>query len=141
MSQPSLYSAEAAILARLVAKCAPGSVLLGTLQHVDLTDDSTHPVAGKLQLYRLDPTGQTGRHARMALAFAFSVFVDTARADATEQEAAFDLLEAAGNALVGWEIADGRALEIVPAPETGNDGRITRLSLAFTLPAHFVGTP
>lgn len=140
MSQPSLYSAEAAILARLAAKCAPGSVLLGTLQHVDLTDDSTNPVAGKLQLYRLDPTSQTGRNARMALAFAFSVFVDTARADATQQEAAFDLLEAAGNALTGWEITDGRALQIIPGPENSVGDRITRLSIAFTLPAHFVGT-
>lgn len=141
MSQPSLYDQEAAILARLAARCAPGAVLLGTLDPVDLTDDAASPVVGKLILYRLDPTGQTGQNARLVLAFAFSVLVDTARADATQQQAAFDLLQDAGQALVGWEITPGRSLEIVPGPETGNDGRITRLSLAFTLPTHLIGTP
>lgn len=137
----SLYQIEAAILARLAAKCAPGSVFLGSLQPADLTDDSASPVVGKLQLYHLDPSSQTGQNARLALAFAFSVYCDSGRATPEQQEAAFDLLEAGGNALVGWEVSPGRALQIVPGPETGNDGRMVRLSLAFTLPTHLVGTP
>lgn len=134
---------EAAILARLAAKCAPGSVLLGTLEQVDLTDDAAAPVAGQLFLYRLDPTAaQVGTNARLGLAFAFSVMVDTGRADADQRAAAFDLLEDAGNALVGWEPTPGRALEIIPGPESSPPGsRIIRLSLAFTMPTHLVGTP
>ena len=142
MAALRLKDIEAALLARLAAKCAPGSVLLGTLDPVDLTDDATTPVVGKLFLYRLDPTAsQVGTHARLGLAFAFSVMVDTGRADSGQRDAAFDLLEDAGNALVGWEITAGRELEIIPGPESGNDGRIIRLSLAFTLPSHLVGTP
>lgn len=137
----SLYTIESALLARLADKCAPGSVLLGSLAPVDLTDDSTYPVAGKLKLYLIDPTDQAGPNARLAVAYAWSVYVDSARATPEQQEAAFDLLEAGGNALVGWEITPGRALKIIPGPETGDDGRIVRLSLAFNLPAHLVGTP
>jgi len=137
----SLYSTEAALLARLAEKCAPGSVLLGSLEPVDLTDDSSSPVVGKLILYRLDPSSQSGQNARLALAFAFSVYCDSGRATPEQQEAAFDLLEAGGNALVGWEVSPGRVLQIVPGPETGTDGRMVRLSLAFTLPMHLVGTP
>lgn len=136
----SLYDHEAAILARLADKCAPGTLLLGTLDAVDMTDESTTPVAGKLQLWRLGTTGQTGRNARLDLAFVFSSLCDTARATAAQQQAAFDMLEDAGKALVGWEITPGREVQILDGPENGNDGRITRLSIGFQIPAHLVGT-
>lgn len=137
----SLYQIESALLARLAAKCAPGTRLLGTIDPADLTDDITDPVAGKLMLYRLDPTDQAGTSARIATAYAFSAYCDSARASPADQQAAFDLLEAAGNALTGWEISPGRELQILPGPETGiEENRIIRLSIAFTVPTHFVGS-
>lgn len=135
-----IYAAEATILARLAALCAPGSILLGTLADVDLTDDSGAAVIGKLMLTSISPTSQTGANARLQIGYAFSVYCDTGRATEAEQEAAFDLLEAAGNALVGWEIQPGRTVQIVDGPPTGNDGRIVRLSLGFSIPAHLAGS-
>ena len=50
-----IYAAEAAILARLAERCAPGSILLGTLAAVDLTDDSSSPVIGQIVLTNISP--------------------------------------------------------------------------------------
>lgn len=134
-----IYAAEAAILARLAERCAPGSILLGTLAAVDLTDDSSGPVIGQIVLTNISPTRQVGKDARLEIGYAFSVYCDTGRATEPEQHAAFDLLEDAGHALVGWEILPGREIQIVDGPGTGNDGRITRLSFGFTIPAFFAG--
>ena len=66
-----IYAAEATILARLAALCAPGSILLGTLADVDLTDDSGAAVIGKLMLTSISPTSQTGANARLQIGYAF----------------------------------------------------------------------
>lgn len=150
MTAPTLYETEALILDRLRAQCAPGSILLGTLQPVDMSDDSGYPVVAKLMLYRIDQGGSPSPHARnvrLEIGYAFSVYCDTARASVAQQQEAFDLLQAAGSAMVGWALpssipgqTSGRHVQIATGPESGNDGRVTRLSLGFTVPAHLVGS-
>jgi len=46
--------AESAILARLSAALAPGSVLVGSFDDVDLTDDGSGPVIGQIRLERIN---------------------------------------------------------------------------------------
>ena len=135
-----IFDHEAAILARLAAKCAPGSRLVGTFDVIDFTDPATIPVVCQVALAKVDPLGQTGRCARANLAWHVCVYVDIHRASPAEKTAAGVLLSAAASALVGWEIEPGRELQLADGPETGFDGRILRLSVAFTLPAFFVGS-
>lgn len=135
-----IFDTEILILARLAAKCAPGSVLQGTFSPVDMTDDSVAPVAGQLVLTQINATSQTGTNCRALMGYEFAVYVDTARSSAQQKSDAAKLLEDALNALVGWEFSPGREVQISDGRETGFDGRILRLSFGFYLPAHFVGS-
>jgi len=131
---------ETAILARLAAKCAAGSVLLGTYDLVDFTDDNTAPVTLQIRLSRVEPTNQTGRSVRLSLAWVCNVYVDVPLASAPQKAAADLLLTDAMAALAGWEATAGRECQILAGDETSFDGRILRLSFAFTFPAHVTGT-
>ncbi len=135
-----IFDTETAILARLAAKVAPGSVLLGTFDPVDLTDDTTSPVVAQVVLMEIDATSQTGKHCRALLAYECGIYVDVRRATAPQKTAAAALLVDAINALVGWEASPGREVVISDGRQTGFDGRILRLSFGFHLPTHFVGT-
>lgn len=135
-----IFDHEAAILARLGAKCAPGSRLLGTFDVVDFSDTSTTPVVGQVRLSGIEPAGQTGISARVHIAWSFDVYVDLHRASPAEKTAAAALLAAGAAALVGWEIEPGHALQLASADPTAFDGRTLRLAIAFTLPAYLVGT-
>ncbi len=135
-----IFDHETAIIARLVDKCAPESRIVGTFDVIDFTDASVTPVACQVVLAKIDAAGQTGKSARVHLAWQVCVYVDVHRASPAEKTAAGVLLSAAAAALVGWEIEPGRELQLAEGHETGFDGRILRLSTAFTLPAFFVGT-
>ena len=87
-----IFDHEAAILARLAAKCAPGSRLLGTFDVVDFSDTSTTPVVGQVRLSGIEPAGQTGTSARVHIAWSFDVYVDLHRASPAEKTAAAALL-------------------------------------------------
>jgi hypothetical protein len=130
---------ETAIIARLAARVAVGSILLGTFDAVDLTDDSTGPVVGQLRLERINAEGASvvGSAAAFGLIYSFSVYCDIAIADATEKTAAYQLLEDAARALVGWEYAPMQYPEMLNGADTGFDGRILRLSIGFLIPAIF----
>ena len=130
---------ETAILARLAARVAVGSVLLGTFAAVDLTDDSPSPVVGQLRLERINAEGASvvGSAAAFGLIYSFSVYADLAIADATEKAAAYQLLEDAARALVGWEHAPLQYPTMLNGADTGFDGRILRLSIGFLIPAIF----
>jgi len=130
---------ETAILARLTANCAVGSVLLGTYDVVDFTDDNTAPVTLQIRLSRVEPTNQTGKSVRLALEWVCSVYVDVPLATAPQKTAADTLLTAAMAALAGWEASPGRECQILAGDETSFDGRILRLSFGFTIPAHVAG--
>lgn len=131
---------EPLILARLAQKCTPGIAIVGSLDVVDLTDETTVPVAAQVLMGSIDPTRQTGKNARLELVWSFGVHVDTGRATPAQKTAAWALLQEAGNALVGFEIEPGRELQIVKGEESGFNGRIRQLSFGFTVPAHFVGS-
>jgi len=136
-----IFDTETAILARLAAKCAPGSVLLGTFDPVDVSDDAASPVVGKLTLMQISATGAVhGSAAASDLYYSFSVYCDVYRASAGQKTAAAALLEAVGNALVGWEYAGLRTPTMQTGQPTEFDGRLLRLSLGFSIPAYFVGT-
>ena len=135
-----IFDVEALLLARLAAKCASGSALRGTFDPVDLTDDSTSPVVAQIQIAGTEPTGATGRNLRLGVVYGVHVFLDTARADAGEKQAAADLFEDALEALVDYEYQPGRHVEIVGGKTTEFDGRILRLAFGITFPAHVVGT-
>lgn len=136
-----IFDTETAILARLAAKLAPGSVLIGTFGVVDLTDDATSPVIGQLLLMRIGSSGDDrGNTARITLDYAFSVFCDIHRSTDPQKAAAAQMLVDAGNALAGWQSAPGKISQIVDGQDTGFDGRVLRLSLGFTIPAYFVGS-
>jgi hypothetical protein len=135
-----IFDTEATLLARLAAKCAPGSVLQGTFDPVDMTDDSSTPVIGQLVLSQINATSQTGTNCRALIGYEFGVYVDIARASSQQKTDAAKLLEDAINAMVGWEFSPGREVQISDGRETGFDGRILRLSFGFYIPAHFVGS-
>lgn len=135
-----IFDTDTLLLARLAANCAPGSVLLGTFDPVDMTDDSTTPVVGKLLLSQINQSSQTGTNCRALIGYEFAVWVDTARATAQQKTDAAKLLGDAISAMVGWEFSPGREVQISDGRETGFDGRILRLSFGFYLPAHFVGS-
>ena len=136
-----IFDTETAILARLAAKCAPGSVLRGTFDALDLTDDSVGPVVGKVELQQIAATGAVhGSAAAVVLAYAFSVYCDIHRATPEQKTAAAALLEAAGNALVAWEYAPLRTPTLQAGQQSEFDGRVLRLSIGFSIPAFFAGT-
>jgi hypothetical protein len=83
-----IFDVEALLLARLAAKCAPGSLLLGTFDPIDLTDDTTTPVVAQIQIAATEPTAATGKNLRLGVVYSVNVFLDTARADAGEKAAA-----------------------------------------------------
>lgn len=132
---------ETAILARLAAKCAPGTLLLGTFDPPDLTDDSPVVYLGKVMLTSIAPTASdSSTAARILLSYSFSVYTDIRRATPQQTSAAAQLLQDAGNALVGWASSVGRITQIADGPESSFDGRLLRLSFGFTIPAFFVGS-
>ena len=133
-----IFDTEAAILAHLATKCAPGSVLLGTFDPIDLTDDSSHPVAGQILLLQIQHASDVrGCAASVLLQYGFSVYCDVARASSAQKTAAAALFNDASNALVAWEYAPMRHPQITDGQATGFDGRILRLSFGFALPAYF----
>ena len=134
-----LATTEAAILARLAARITPGTVLLGTFNDADLTDDAAaSPLVCQVRLQRID-SGFSVRasSAQVDLLFSFSVFCDFLRATPADREAAYTLLQQAGDALVGWEYAPGQTPAIVDGPQTGYDGRILQIGFGFTVAAFF----
>lgn len=136
-----IFDTETAILARLAARCAPGSVLRGTFDALDLTDDSVGPVVGKVELQQIAATGAVhGSAAAVDLAYAFSVYCDIHRSTPEQKTAAAALLEAAGNALVAWEYAPLRTPTLQAGQQSEFDGRVLRLSIGFSIPAFFAGT-
>jgi hypothetical protein len=130
---------ETAILARLTAICPVGSVLLGTYDLIDFTDDNTAPVTLQIRLARMSPYGQTGKTVRLGLQWTCSVFVDVPLATNQQKTEADTILSSAMTALAGWEPTPGRECQILDGDETSFDGRILRLSFGFNLPAHVVG--
>lgn len=132
--------AESAILARLSAALAPGSVLVGSFDDVDLTDDGSGPVIGQLRLERINSGfAVKGSAAQIALIYSFSVYCDVHRSDSFEKAAALQMLQDAGNALVSWQYEPSTCPEIVDGPDTAFDGRILRLGFAFTINSYFSG--
>lgn len=133
-----IFDTESTILGYLATKCAPGTVLLGTFDPIDLTDDSSSPVVGQILLLQIQPAGQVrGCSAAVLLQYSFSVYCDIARASSAQKTAAATLFEAAANALVGWEYALMRHPQITDGQATGFDGRVLRLSFGFSIPAYF----
>ena len=129
-----IFDVEALLLARLAVKCAPGSLLRGTFDPIDLTDVTMTPVVAQIQI------AATGKNLRLGVVYSVNVFLDTARADAGEKAAAATLFEDALAALVDYEYQPGRHVEIVGGKTTEFDGRVLRLAFGLTFPAHVVGT-
>lgn len=136
-----ILDTEALILDRLRAKCAPGSIILGTLDLIDLTDAASAPVVAQVVLTRLPVASQTQNNTRLAIESAVYLYVDVGRATANEKTAAGQLLSDAMAALAYWEISPGKHTQLTDGDASGFDGRIMRLAFAFTYPAHVVGTP
>jgi hypothetical protein len=129
-----IFDVEALLLARLAAKCAPGSLLRGTFDPIDLTDDTTTPVVAQIQIAATEPTAATGKNLRLGVVYSVNVFLDTARADAGEKAAAATLFEDALAALVDYEYQPGRHVEIVGGKTTEFDGRVLAPGLRPHLP-------
>lgn len=136
-----IFDTEASILARLVDRCPSGSLLVGTFEEVNLTDDAAEVVAGQVFLTEIQPAGEVrGACAAVLLHYAFSVYCDIARASTEQKTAAADLFEQAAHALVGWEYAPMRYPQLTQGQSTEFNGRVLRLSFGFSLPA-FLGSP
>lgn len=132
-----IFNKEAAVIAHLVTKCAPGSVILGTLDAIDLTDDTTSPVAGQVSLVQiLSVGGVLGAAAGVHLQFVFSVYCDILRSSAEQKTAAETLFETAARALVTFEHSPQQHLQITDGQSTGFDGRVIRMSIGFSIPTY-----
>lgn len=132
--------AESAIIARLSAALAPGSVLVGSFDDVDLTDDGSGPVIGQIRLERINTLQNVrGSAARIQLVYSFCVYCDVQRSDSSEKTAALQMLADSGNSLVAWTYVPGITPEIVDGPDSVFDGRVLRIGFAFTLETCFSG--
>lgn len=134
-----IFNKEAAVIAHLVTTCAPGSVILGTLDAIDLTDDTASPVAGQVSLVQIQSAGNVrGCAAGVLLQFVFSVYCDILRASAEQKTAAETLFETAAKALVTFEHSSQQHLQITDGQSTGFDGRVIRMSIGFSIPTYLI---
>lgn len=133
-----ISTTETAILDRLHANLAAGTVLLGTFDAIDFTDDGSTPVLGQLRLERIGAGGSVGGSAaQYELVYSFSVYADVPRVTPAEKTAAFAMIEDAASAIVGWEHSPMQYPVLLDGSETGFDGRVLRLSITFALTAIF----
>lgn len=133
-----IFDTEAAIITHLLPRCAPGSVILGTFDPIDLTDDSPTPVTSQVRLQRFYATDEVrGLSGMYQLHYVFSVFLDVHRASSSQRQSAATLLEDVASALIGWDYAPLRQPRLTDGQETEFDGRLLRLSIGFTLPVYF----
>ena len=63
-----IFNKEAVVIAHLVTTCAPSSVILGTLDAIDLTDDTTSPVVSQVSLVQIQSAGNVRGRRRRASA-------------------------------------------------------------------------
>jgi hypothetical protein len=133
-----ISTTETAILDRLHANLAAGTVLLGTFDPIDFTDDGSTPVLGQLRLERIGAGGSVGGSAaQYELVYSFSVYADVPRVTPAEKTAAFAMIEDAASAIVGWECQPMQYPVMLDGADTGYDGRVLRLSVGFSIPAIF----
>ena len=133
-----IATTETAVLARLAAQLAADSVLLGTYDLIDFTDDSMPVVVGQVRLERLVLADAVrGDAVTYDAAYSFSVYTDLPSASPTDKAAAQTMLEDGIRALLAWEYAPMQYPQMLDGADTGFDGRILRLSIGFLIPATF----
>lgn len=129
---------ESAILARLAAQLAAGSVLLGTYDAIDFTDDAMPVVVGQVRLERLALADAVrGDAVAYDAAYSFSVYTDLPNASPADKTAAQTMLEQAIVALLAFEYAPMQYPQMLDGLDTQHDGRVLRTSIGFSIPAHF----
>lgn len=133
-----IATTETAILARLAAQLAAGSVLLGTYDVIDFTDDAMPVVVGQVRLERLVLADAVrGDAVTYDAAYSFSVYTDLPNASPTEKGAAQAMLEDGITALLAWQYAPMQYPQMLDGLDTQFDGRVLRTSIGFSIPAHF----
>ena len=129
---------ETAILARLAQQLAADSVLLGTYDAIDFTDDAMPVVVGQVRLERLVLADAVrGDAVTYDAAYSFSVYTDLPNASPTEKAAAQTMLEDGITALLSWQYAPMQYPQMLDGLDTQFDGRVLRTSIGFSIPAHF----
>lgn len=129
---------ETAILSRLAAQLAAGSVLLGTYDVIDFTDDAMPVVVGQVRLERLVLADAVrGDAVAYDAACSFSVYADLPNASPADKASAQTMLEQAIVALLSFEYAPMQYPQMLDGLDTQFDGRVLRTSIGFSIPAHF----
>ena len=130
--------AESSILSRLAQQLAADSVLLGTYDVIDFTDDAMPVVVGQVRLERLVLADAVrGDAVTYDAAYSFSVYTDLPNSSPTEKAAAQAMLEDGITALLSWQYAPMQYPQMLDGLDTQFNGRVLRTSIGFSIPAHF----
>lgn len=133
--------AESSILSRLAQQLAADSVLLGTYDVIDFTDDAMPVVVGQVRLERLVLADAVrGDAVTYDAAYSFSVYTDLPNSSPTEKAAAQTMLEDGITALLSWQYAPMQYPQMLDGLDTKFDGRVLRTSIGFSIPAHFAAS-
>lgn len=133
-----LLTQQTAIIAQLALLASPVPIV-GTLDRIDLTDDSSYPAGAQALFIRLAPHDQAGRSAKWGAVWSFDLYVDSGRCDVTQKSAAYALFNDALASLIGWEITPLNAVQASAGQDSAREGYITRISFGFTIPVYMAG--
>ncbi len=135
----NIWQLQDAYIARLESLAPAGVEIVGTFDATDWTADDSPRVGAQVVFDGLQPADETGRSALLSVRYSVHTFLDTKRASGAEMTAAADTVIAALQAAIGWEVLPGLCSNLIGGQQTGYDGRIARVSIAFTIPVPMRG--
>ena len=135
----NLFDIEAAYIARLQAAAPAGVIIVDSFDPTDWTADDAPKVGMHVTLDGLSKSDQVRTAALMQLQFSAHTYLDTRRASPEDKAAAQACVLAALRAAVGFEWRTGLTATVTDAQGTGFDGRLSRITISFTVPAPVAG--
>lgn len=134
-----ILALEESLHARLAAVLPPDMEILGTGQHVDMSEEQP-PVALKVSFERLTAGGQVQTSARQFAEFSIAVYVDIDRADAVNRALADSLFVLAMQQLLGWSPFPGRECRLIDGPPAHDESGVIPIGFALTVPVFLTAT-
>lgn len=135
----NLFDIEAAYIARLQAAAPAGVIIADSFDPTDWTADDAPKVGMHVTLDGLGQADQVRTAALMQLQFSVYTYLDTRRAGPEDKADAQACVLAALRAAVGFEWRTGLTATVTDAQGTGFDGRLSRITISFTVPAPVAG--
>ena len=135
----NLFDIEAAYIARLQAAAPAGVFIADSFDATDWTADTAPKVGMHVTLDGLGQSDQVRTAALIQLQFSAHTYFDTRRGTPTDKATAQACVLAAIRAAVGFEWRTGLTATVTDAQGIGFDGRLSRITISFTVPAPVAG--